>query len=228
MVNVSDVRDGNVFRYKVAKAESTPVAVELIQKILLFPDIDDAETETGIDTSPVNTKTSTQEMQISGSDLIESTFKNYFGYTSFLPLQQETIMSTMAGENVLTVAGTGRGKSLMYLLSAVLSSKVTMVISPFESLIDDSLIRCLNLNISACKFTGDVPLHTRTEQVNDLKNYRVIFVTPECLEDGETLRQKVDELLTLNTLERIVFDEAHTISTWGSTFRPKYKTVCES
>ena len=134
----------------------------------------------------------------------------------------------MAGENVLTVAGTGRGKSLMYLLPAVLSSKVTMVISPLKSLMDDSLIRCLNLNISACKFTGDVPLHTRTEQVNDLKNYRVIFVTPECLEDGETLRQKVDELLTLNMLEQIVFDEAHTISMWGSTFRPKYKTVCES
>ena len=52
MVNVSDVRDGNVFRYKVTKAESTAVAVELIQKILQFPDIDDAETETGIDTSP--------------------------------------------------------------------------------------------------------------------------------------------------------------------------------
>ena len=83
-------------------------------------------------------------------------------------------------------------------------------------------------NLPACKFAGDVPLHTRTEQVNYLKNYRVIFVTPECLEDGETLRQKVDELLTLNTLERIVFDEAHTISTWGSTFRPKYKMVCES
>ena len=159
---------------------------------------------------------------------MESTLKNYFGYTSFLPLQQETIISTMAGENVLTIAGTGRGKSLMYFLPAVLSSKVTMVISPLKSLIDDSLIRCLNLNISAWKFTGDVPLHTRTEQVNDLKNYRVIFVTPECLEDGETLRQKVDELLTLNTLEQIVVDEAHTISTWESTFRPKYKTVCES
>ena len=130
-------------------------------------------------------------MQISGSDSIESTLKNYFGYTSFLPLQQETITSTMAGENVLAVAGTGGGKSLMYLFPAVLSSKVTMVISPLKSLIDDSLIRCLNLNISACKFTGDVPLHTRTEQVDDLKNYRVIF-------------------------------------TWGSTFRPKYITVCQS
>ena len=64
VVNVSGVRDGNVFRYKVTKAESTPVAVELIQKILQFPNIDDAETETGIDTSPVNTKTSTQEVQI--------------------------------------------------------------------------------------------------------------------------------------------------------------------
>ena len=78
----------------------------------------------------------------------------------------------------------------MYLLPAVLSSKVTMVISPLKSLIDDSLIHCLNLNISACKFTGDVPSHIRTEQVKNVSDYRVIFVTPECLEDGETLRQK--------------------------------------
>ena len=72
-------------------------------------------------------------MQISGSNLIESTLKNYFGHTSFLPLQRETIVSTMAGESVLTVAGTGGGKSLIYLLPAVLSSKVTMVVSPLKS-----------------------------------------------------------------------------------------------
>ncbi len=213
--------NGNTFKFKVTKAESTPIAVELIQKVLQFPDEDDTETEIGIDTF-ANTKTSTQEMQISGSDLIESTLKNYFGHTSFLPLQRETIVSTMAGESVLTVAGTGGGKSLMCLLPAVLSSKVTMVVSPLKSLIDDTLIRCLNLNISACK------LHIRTERVENACNYRVIFVTPECLEDGEPLREKIDELVRLNKLERIVFDEAHTISTWGSTFRPKFKTVCES
>ncbi len=116
----------------------------------------------------------------------------------------------------------------MYLLPAVLSSKVTMVVSPLKSLIDDTLICCLNLNISACKLTGDIPLHIRTERVENACNYRVIFVTPECLEDGEPLREKIDKLVRLNKLERIVFDEAHTISTWGSTFRPKFKTVCES
>lgn len=117
-----------------------------------FSDADDTETETGMDTSAIiNTKMSTQEMQISGSDLIESTLKNYFGYTSFRPLQQEKIISTIVPENVLTIAGTGGGKSLMYLLPAIHSSKVTMVISPLKSLINDSLIRCLNLNISACK-----------------------------------------------------------------------------
>ena len=78
VVNVSGTQ--NAFRYKVTKAEWTPVAVELIQKILQFPEDDDTEIETGIHTSVI-TKTSTQEMQISGSDLIESTLKNYFGYT---------------------------------------------------------------------------------------------------------------------------------------------------
>ena len=64
--------------------------------------------------------------------------------------------------------------------------------------------------------------------MKNVDNYRVIFVTDECLEDGDALREMIDELVERKQLERIVFDEAHTIATWGSTFRPKYKTVCES
>ena len=100
------------------------------------PDNDDTDIETGFDTSAI-TKTSTQEMQTLGSDLIDEALRNDFGHTSFLPLQRETIVSTMTGE---TVAGTGSGKSLMYLLPAVLSLKVTMVISPLKSLFDDTLL----------------------------------------------------------------------------------------
>ena len=188
VIIVSTKRNGNTFNYKVTKAESTFVVV-LIQKIMKCPDI-----EMGIDT-PEITKTSTQEAQILGSNLIDAALRNFFRHTSILPLQRQTIISTMAGESILTVSGTGGGKSLMYSLPTVLSSKVTMVISPLKSLIDDTSIGCLNLNISVCKFTGDVPLHIRTEQVKNVDNYRVIFVTPECLEGGEALGGKIDELV---------------------------------
>ena len=50
----------------------------------------------------------------------------------------------------------------------------------------------------------------------------MILATPEMLQEGMLLYQAIAGLY----LERIVFDEAHTIATWGNTFRPVFKTVC--
>ena len=94
-------------------------------------------------------------------DVLDSTLLHYFGFESFRPLQRETIESTLKGENVMTVVGTGGGKSMMYLLPAVLASKPSLVVSPTKSLIDDLLLRCGTLEIPACKFTADVPKDTQ-------------------------------------------------------------------
>ena len=159
-------------------------------------------------------------------ELIENTLTHFFGFSSFRPLQQETIVSTMNMEDVMTVVGTGGGKSLTYMLPAVLSSKPTVVVSPIKSLIDDILSRCQTLNILACKLTGDVSKELYDDQLMKISEFKIILVTPEILKDGEL----IDTILSLaekSQLERIVFDEAHTIVSWGSTFRPVYKQVCE-
>lgn len=82
----------------------------------------------------------------------------------------------MNGINVLTVAGTGGGKTLMYLLPAVLASKPTLVITPIKSLVNDTLQRCIDVGMTACRFTGEVPQSIRAEQLNrlgDFKNTRM-------------------------------------------------------
>lgn len=162
-------------------------------------------------------------------DLIDNTLKHYFGFTSFRPLQRETIIATMSKKdsNVMTVVGTGGGKSLTYFLPVVLSSKTTVVVSPIKSLIDDILSRCEGLNISACKFTGDIPKETYQSQLVDLERFKIVLVTPEIIKDGDLL-DTIVSLAEKGNLERIVFDEAHTIVSWGNTFRPVYKEVCES
>jgi superfamily II DNA helicase RecQ len=157
-----------------------------------------------------------------GEDLLESALKKYFGHESFRPLQKETIEATLAGKSVLTVVGTGGGKTLMFLLPGILSDKLSLVVSPIKSLIDDTLLRCHNLDISVCKFTGDVPIELQERQVENIQQYKVILATPEMLQEGMLLSQAIAGL----DLGRIVFDEAHTIATWGSTFRPVFKTVC--
>ena len=73
--------------------------------------------------------------------LLLSTLREYFGYQEFRPLQKEIVTAALKGENVLGVLGTGSGKTLTFMLPAVLASKPTLVVSPMKSLIDDTMFR---------------------------------------------------------------------------------------
>ena len=157
-----------------------------------------------------------------GEGLLKSALTKYFGHETFRPLQKETIEATLAGKSVLTVVGTGGGKTLMFLLPALISDKLSLVVSPIKSLIDDTLLRCQNLGISACKFTGEVSHEIQKMQVQKIQQYCVVVATPEMLEKSMLLRQAIASM----NLGRIVFDEAHTIVTWGNTFRPVFREIC--
>ncbi len=76
--------------------------------------------------------------------MIDNTLKNFFGFSSFYSLQRETIVAKVSKKDVMTVVGTGAGKSLTYLLPTVLPSKPTLVICLIKSLIDDILGTCQN------------------------------------------------------------------------------------
>lgn len=63
------------------------------------------------------------------------------------------------------------------------------------------------------------------EQLLKLQCYKIVLVTPEVLKDGELI-SAVQSLVEEGNMARIVFDEAHTIVSWGNTFGPDYKEVC--
>ncbi len=115
-------------------------------------------------TSRENPLPSTCTIDLERDELVDNTLKHYFGFTEFCPLQRETIVATMKGHDVLTVLGTGGGKSSAYLLPAVVSERTTFVIAPTKSLIDDILDSCSSLNISSCKFTGDIQKDVKESQ----------------------------------------------------------------
>jgi ATP-dependent DNA helicase RecQ len=117
-------------------------------------------------------------------------------------------METMSGKDVISIVGTGGGKSLTFMLPALLSSKPTIVVAPTKSLIEDMVDRAKYLSIPSCKYTSDVSLEARKEQTTNLSRYRLVFCTPESLQ--EDLYEKVQNLVENDGIERIVFDEAHT------------------
>lgn len=152
--------------------------------------------------------------------LVENILNNIFNHQSFKPLQKEIIFSTMDCKNVLGVLGTGGGKSLTFMLPAVLADNPTIVVIPTLSLIDDLLRRSFALGITACKISGDIPDNARDSSLRELNTFKLIFCTPEMF-----VNKNISDKFKNNNIERIVFDEAHTICSWGNTFRPHYKAA---
>ena len=218
--------DNDRYVYSIGLNDNKP-PVELsylVKAPSLLNDTNDSGAVSGRRAEDLEVNLSNSDVDLDTGELFENTLKHFFVFFFLSPIA--TIVSNMNMKDVMTVVGTGGGKSLTYMLPAALSSKPTVVVSQIKSLTDDILGRCQNLNISACKFTGDVSKELYDDQLQKIAQFKIILVTPEILKDGEL----IDIILSLtekSQLERIVFNEAHTIVSWGSTFRPVYKEVCD-
>lgn len=152
------------------------------------------------------------------------TLKEYWGYDSFRPKQEEIVLSALEGRDVLAILPTGGGKSVCFQVPAMMRDGIAIVVTPLIALMKDQVQNLNDKGIKAlCVNAGmnrrEVDLTLNNAAYGDFK---FLYVSPERL--GTTLfRRYVREM----NVSFIVVDEAHCISQWGYDFRPDYLQIGE-
>lgn len=148
--------------------------------------------------------------------------KEYWGYDSFRPRQEEIVNVALEGKDVLAILPTGGGKSVCFQVPAMIREGIALVVTPLIALMKDQVQNLNERGIKAlCVNAGmgrrEVELTLNNAAYGDFK---FLYVSPERL-GTRLFRDYVREM----NVSYIVVDEAHCISQWGYDFRPDYLQI---
>ena len=159
-------------------------------------------------------------------DMLETTLKQYFGYTTFWEGQRQVIEKVLAGRDAFVLMPTGGGKSLTYQLPALLSPGLTIVISPLIALMQDQVERLRANGIPATFINSSLSIaeRERREAATLGGQLKLLYVAPERLL-SESFLALLDQAKEQVGLSLLAVDEAHCVSEWGHDFRPEYRQL---
>jgi ATP-dependent DNA helicase RecQ len=150
--------------------------------------------------------------------------KQYWGYESFRPLQEDIIQSVLDGKDTLALLPTGGGKSICFQVPAMAMEGICIVVSPLISLMKDQVDQLQRRGIkSAAIYSGMNRREIDITLDNCIYgNFKFIYVSPERLKTEIFLERAAQMNICL-----LAIDEAHCISQWGYDFRPPYMQISE-
>jgi len=157
-----------------------------------------------------------------GLDAARTILQDRFGHARFRVHQLKVLGPLLAGRNVLAVLPTGAGKSLCYQVPALLSTGLTLVISPLISLMQDQVGALRRRGIAAAYLNSQLDAGQRRVVLDAATSGRLalLYCAPERLASLTRI------LAAAHTPVRLLaIDEAHCITEWGNEFRPVYRRL---
>ena len=157
-----------------------------------------------------------------GSARALEVLKEYWGYDSFRPKQEDIVRTALEERDVLAILPTGGGKSVCFQVPAMIRPGIAIVVTPLIALMKDQVQNLTDRGIRAlCIHAGMGRREVDTALNNALYgDFKFLYVSPERL--GTRLFQSYAQEMNVSC---IVVDEAHCISQWGYDFRPDYLQI---
>lgn len=156
--------------------------------------------------------------QVRDADLKKVLTKITGQHSEFRGLQEKGLKAIIERiSRVLIVMRTGGGKSLLFMIPAMVSrGGATIVVVPLVSLREDLKVRCEKIGIKCEEWDGKRPPYWA----------QVVLVTSEAAV-SKAFSRFINEKRTMRQLDRIVIDECHTLLESTDTWRPRMKELRE-